>query len=82
LTTAENNQHRKATAASLGIYLNTLSYRLDRIEALLGAKLDAPGWIAPIFIALKMRDVGRVYPGGNAEIVTTGKAVIGWMASS
>ncbi len=52
----DNAQHRKATAASLGIHPNTLNYRLDRIETLLGAKLDAPAWIARLFIALKLRN--------------------------
>ncbi len=49
-------QHRKATAAALNIHPNTLKYRLNRIEALLGADLRAPSWIARLFTALKLHD--------------------------
>jgi carbohydrate diacid regulator len=59
----ENNQYRKLTAASLGIHPNTLNYRLDRIETLLGARLDNPTWIARLFIALRLRKTVGVYPG-------------------
>jgi sugar diacid utilization regulator len=63
----ENSQHRKATAASLGIHPNTLNHRIARIETLLGAELDAPSWIARLFIALNLRNAIRVYRGGDAE---------------
>jgi carbohydrate diacid regulator len=63
----DNSQHRKATAASLGIHPNTLNYRIARIETLLGAKLDAPSWIARLFVALNLRNAISVYPGGGAE---------------
>jgi carbohydrate diacid regulator len=55
----DHNQHRKATAAALEIHPNTLNYRLDRVEALLGVELDAPSAIAPLFVALKMCNVVR-----------------------
>jgi carbohydrate diacid regulator len=63
-----NNQHRKATATSLDIHPNTLSYRLGRIESLLGAKLDAPSSIAPLFVALKMHGAVGVCPSSSAEM--------------
>jgi sugar diacid utilization regulator len=63
----DNRQHRKTTAAALGIHPNTLNYRLERIEMLLGAELDTPGWIARLFIALKLRNAGPVNAGAEAE---------------
>jgi carbohydrate diacid regulator len=68
----DNSQHRKATAASLGIHPNTLNYRIARIETLLGAELDAPSWIARLFIALNLRNAISVYPGGDAENFAAG----------
>ncbi len=53
------------TAGSLGIHPNTLNYRLDRIEALLDAKIDDPTWIARLFIALRLRKTVSVYLGDN-----------------
>jgi DNA-binding PucR family transcriptional regulator len=63
----DNRQHRETTAAALGIHPNTLNYRLERIETLLGAELDTPGWIARLFIALKLRHAGPVDAGAEAE---------------
>lgn len=51
----ERRQHRKATAAALDIHPNTLNYRLERIEAVLGAKLDEVGWLAKLHTALRLR---------------------------
>jgi sugar diacid utilization regulator len=56
----DKSQHRKATAAALEIHPNTLNYRLDRVEALLGVRLDAPSSIVPLFVALKMRHILRL----------------------
>jgi carbohydrate diacid regulator len=50
-----HRQHRKACAAALGIHINTLSYRLERIESLLGAQLDTPSWLARLHAALRLR---------------------------
>lgn len=47
-------QRRKATASVLGIHPNTLNYRLDRIESILGARLDDTGWIARLDVAIKI----------------------------
>ncbi|MFM0203166.1 helix-turn-helix domain-containing protein [Paraburkholderia fungorum] len=63
----DNSQRRKSTAASLAIHPNTLNHRIARIETLLGAELDAPSWIARLFIALNLRNTISVYPGGDAE---------------
>jgi carbohydrate diacid regulator len=63
----DNSQHRKVTAASLGIHPNTLNYRLARIETLLGAELAAPSWIARLFIALNLRSAIGTYTLGDAE---------------
>lgn len=52
-------QRRKTTASVLGIHPNTLNYRLDRIEQILGAKLDDVGWISRLDVALKLRAATR-----------------------
>ncbi|HEY0229719.1 MAG TPA: helix-turn-helix domain-containing protein, partial [Dokdonella sp.] len=51
----EQSQRRKATAAALGIHPNTLTYRLERVEALLGAKLEDVGWMMKLHIAMRLR---------------------------
>ena len=40
-------RHPKSTAADLGVHRNTLTYRLRRIEQLLGGSFDDPGLVAP-----------------------------------
>lgn len=49
------DRRRRATADALSIHPNTLTYRLERIENLLGASLDSAEWIAKLDIALKLR---------------------------
>jgi carbohydrate diacid regulator len=51
----EQLQRRKITADVLGIHPNTLNHRLERIETLLGAKLDEAGWIAKLHVAVRLR---------------------------
>ncbi|WP_213991069.1 helix-turn-helix domain-containing protein [Sodalis sp. dw_96] len=51
----EHCQRRKVAASVLGIHPNTLNYRLERIEKLLGARLDDVGWTTKLSIALKLR---------------------------
>jgi len=48
-------QRRKVTASVLGIHPNTLNYRLDRIENILGARLDDASWVSKLDIAIKLR---------------------------
>ena len=48
-------QRRKITADVLGIHPNTLNHRLERIETLLGAKLDEASWIAKLHVAVRLR---------------------------
>lgn len=48
-------QRRKVTADVLHIHPNTLNYRLERIEQLLGARLDDAGWIAKLYVAVRLR---------------------------
>jgi sugar diacid utilization regulator len=50
----EQLQRRKVTAGVLGIHPNTLNHRLERIENILGARLDESGWIARLDIALRL----------------------------
>ncbi|KVU60061.1 PucR family transcriptional regulator [Burkholderia cepacia] len=52
-------QRRKATASVLGIHPNTLNYRLERIENIVGARLDDAGWISKLDIAIKLRGAAR-----------------------
>jgi carbohydrate diacid regulator len=49
------SQRRKATAAALGIHPNTLTYRLDRIQTLLGAKLTDFESLMNLYIAMNLR---------------------------
>jgi carbohydrate diacid regulator len=58
------SQRRKAAAAALGIHTNTLSYRLDRIETLLGAKLTDFESLINLYIAMSLR---RASTGGIAD---------------
>ena len=51
-------QRRKQTAAALGIHPNTLNYRLDRIREMTGGDLEDPGWVAKLYIAVKLRRGG------------------------
>ena len=51
----DNEQQRKPAAHALNIHPNTLTYRLSRIEALLGARLSDTGWIATLHAALGLR---------------------------
>lgn len=55
----EHRQHRKAVAGALGIHPNTLSYRLERIETMLGARMDDVGWLSRLHAALRLRQLGR-----------------------
>ncbi|RKE35068.1 PucR-like helix-turn-helix protein [Paraburkholderia sp. BL23I1N1] len=51
----EQNQRRRQSALILGIHPNTLNYRIERIESMLGASLDDVDWISKLDIALKLR---------------------------
>jgi len=51
-----NKQRRKVTAAALEIHPNTLDYRLERIQTMLGATLDDAGWIAKLHVALGLHE--------------------------
>ena len=50
-----NKQQRKTTSKKLGIHPNTLNNRIERIESLLGAKLDDVDWLAKLGLALELR---------------------------
>ncbi|MFK4444911.1 carbohydrate diacid regulator [Caballeronia udeis] len=52
-------QRRKVTASVLGIHPNTLNYRLERIETILGARLDDASWVSKLDIAIKLRGSTR-----------------------
>jgi carbohydrate diacid regulator len=51
----DHMQRRKTAADVLGIHPNTLNHRLERIETLLGARLDDASWIAKLHVAVKLR---------------------------
>jgi sugar diacid utilization regulator len=53
----ELGQHRKRVAERLGVHPNTLSYRLGRIEEILGARLDDASWQAMLHVALQLRRI-------------------------
>lgn len=53
----ELRQHRKVVAGALNIHPNTLSYRLERIETILGARLDDIGWLSRLHAALRLRKI-------------------------
>ena len=48
---------RRAAARALGIHVNSMSYRLDRIEAISGLKLDEPETRVAVAIALRARSM-------------------------
>lgn len=54
-----HRQHRKAAAGALKIHPNTLSYRLGRIESLLGAELNDTAWVALLHSALRQRQLSQ-----------------------
>lgn len=54
----ELEMHRKATAGRLGIHTNTLDYRLDRVETILGAPLSNVDVLAKLNAALRLRRIG------------------------
>ena len=56
-------QRRKITADALGIHPNTLNHRLERIETLLGARLDEASWIAKLHVAVRLRQQTLPDPG-------------------
>jgi sugar diacid utilization regulator len=55
----DQGQHRKLTANAIGIHPNTLNYRLDRIETILGAQLDDPGWISKLDLVVQLRRLSQ-----------------------
>jgi carbohydrate diacid regulator len=55
----ELDMHRKATAGRLEIHTNTLDYRLNRIEAILGAPLADLGVLAKLHTALHLRRISN-----------------------
>lgn len=55
----EFRQHRKAVAGALNIHPNTLSYRLERIETILGARFDDIGWLSRLYAALRLRQLSQ-----------------------
>ena len=55
----ELRQHRKAVAGALNIHPNTLSYRLERIETILAARLDDIGWLSRLHAALRLRQLSQ-----------------------
>jgi carbohydrate diacid regulator len=59
----EQLQRRKIAADVLGIHPNTLNHRLERIEALLGAKLDEASWVAKLHVAVTLRQQTLSYSG-------------------
>lgn len=59
-----HQQHHKAVAQALSIHPNTLTYRLDRIQSLLGGRLDDVGWLARLHAALRLRRMARTPPPG------------------
>ena len=59
-------QRRKTAADVLGIHPNTLNHRLERIETLLGARLDDASWIAKLHVAVKLRQQTLSDPDGES----------------
>jgi DNA-binding PucR family transcriptional regulator len=53
----EHGPHRKAVAAALDIHPNTLSYRIECIEEVLGARLDDLKQLPRLHLALRLRDL-------------------------
>ncbi|HLQ62227.1 MAG TPA: helix-turn-helix domain-containing protein, partial [Candidatus Acidoferrales bacterium] len=54
---AQGRWVRRAAARQLGVHINSLSYRVDRIESLSGLKLDDPETRVAVAIALRARSM-------------------------
>ena len=67
-----HGQRRRQAAEALGVHPNTLDYRLERIEALLGAKLDDADWIARLDVALKLYGAAQTGHGARRANKTAG----------
>lgn len=55
----EHGPHRKVVAGLLGIHPNSVDYRLDRIEQLLGEKLSDLQQLARLHLALRVRRLSQ-----------------------
>ena len=51
----EQFQKRKQTASVLGIHPNTLNYRLERVQEIVGGSLEDPTWLAKLHVAISLR---------------------------
>ncbi|MDP3859238.1 MAG: helix-turn-helix domain-containing protein [Stagnimonas sp.] len=60
----EHGPHRKVVAGILGIHPNSVDYRLDRIEQLLGERLSDLHKLSRLHLALRMRQLTQA--GGGA----------------
>src|SRR6185312_10288125 len=58
---------RRAAARQLGIHINSMSYRVERIETLTGLQLDDPETRVDISSAPRARDAGDVAGSGQAR---------------
>ena len=53
----DEDRRQRRTAARLFIHPNTVAYRVDRIESLLGRSLADPSTVFEVTLALRTRDV-------------------------
>ncbi len=50
----DHGQQRKLTAGVLRIHPNTLNYRLERVESILGARLNDAAWVSRLHAAIQI----------------------------
>lgn len=58
----DHGPHRKVVAGILGIHPNSVDYRLDRIEQLLGERLSDLHKLSRLHLALRMRQLTQASP--------------------
>lgn len=66
------DRHLKPAAAALHVHVNTLRYRLDRIEELLGVDLDDVEARFLLELAVRLLQEGRGSDGANAGVARAG----------
>ena len=59
----------RATSRRLGVHVNTLLYRMRRIEALVGRRLDDPDTRLALALALRARAVAAGSPGPAVSVL-------------
>jgi DNA-binding PucR family transcriptional regulator len=63
----EENRVQRRAAARCFIHVNTVVYRINRVEQLMGRSLDDPSTVFDVTLALRVLDVLETGPAGGAS---------------